>query len=675
MARRAAFPSRRTMYRLTAASVVLLAALPVLAQAPRITPKGDPSVRNDTIYRLAVDPAAHPEESYVVLLDDGVVRYEADGRGSRTYRMVVQILKEEAVDNFNEHRFSYLPNRQKLTVNWIRVVRPDGSVVSDKPAVTQDADVPASMGDPVYTERRVKRATLAGVAVGTIVDYSVTTEITKPVLDGDWLESWSVHMGVPVLRSRYVLDVPASVQPRIREENLDFKRAEQVVGGRRVLTWARKDVPKLEGEPFAADSNGVHMRLLVSAPTEWKRVAAFYGGLAKDRYVLTPELEKKVASLVAAARTRDDTIRAVHRWVAQDIRYVSVSLGMGGYQPRVPAEVFSTGFGDCKDKATIFVAALRRLGIGAHPVLLSASGGVERAHPSISQFDHAIAAVEKPGGGYVFTDLTSELNPYGSLPYPEQGEFGLVVHPDGRAEEITFPKDPVDSNVTRTRITGTLSPEGTFSGTYVESGFGASAISLRDAFSVPLDSARRVNGTRALAQNLFEGAKGDTLIVFDGKDFSAAPSITLRLSGGRAATPSGDMLILKLPHRSMASFSALAEQLEQRPKRRYPIEAENVTGATVADNQIELTLPTGWRARLPKSIDAPSPFGHYTVKYEQAGDKLRVTRRFSGARGVLPPERVGDLIAWFRQVGADNQDFIVLERAPTAGVGSGTRTP
>ncbi len=78
-------------------ALCLAAVLPAAAQAPNITEAGDPSVRSDTIYRLAVDPDDHPEESYVYLLDDGVVRVEPDGTGSRTYRYVVQVLTPEAV--------------------------------------------------------------------------------------------------------------------------------------------------------------------------------------------------------------------------------------------------------------------------------------------------------------------------------------------------------------------------------------------------------------------------------------------------------------------------------------------------------------------------------------------------------------------------------------------------
>ena len=74
--------------------------LPLLAQAPVITPQGDPSVRADTIYRLAVNPADYPDQSYVYLLDDGVVVHEADGRGRSTYRQVIQILTREAAENW-----------------------------------------------------------------------------------------------------------------------------------------------------------------------------------------------------------------------------------------------------------------------------------------------------------------------------------------------------------------------------------------------------------------------------------------------------------------------------------------------------------------------------------------------------------------------------------------------
>ena len=140
------------------------------AQAPIVTPAGDPSVRSDTIYQLAVDPARYPDDPYVYLLDDGVVRLEADGRASRTYRQVVQILSQQGAERWGEQEFTYSAAHERLTINWIRVLQPDGTVISAKPAHEQETDAVASLDAPVYSDVRIHRATLAGVVPGVLVE-------------------------------------------------------------------------------------------------------------------------------------------------------------------------------------------------------------------------------------------------------------------------------------------------------------------------------------------------------------------------------------------------------------------------------------------------------------------------------------------------------------------------
>src|SRR5918996_1324104 len=144
------------------------------AQAPRISRAGDPSVRDDTIYRLAVAPAAHPDDDWIFLLDDGVVILEKDGTGSRTYRYVIQVLSREAAERWGELSFSYVDGRERLRLNWVRVVGADGKVISAQPSHEQESLAPVSEQAPVYTGAKVRRVSLGGVAPGTIVDYSYT---------------------------------------------------------------------------------------------------------------------------------------------------------------------------------------------------------------------------------------------------------------------------------------------------------------------------------------------------------------------------------------------------------------------------------------------------------------------------------------------------------------------
>ncbi|HEU4641880.1 MAG TPA: DUF3857 domain-containing protein, partial [Gemmatimonadaceae bacterium] len=397
------------MRRLVLSTTLLIAFAPsLLAQAPKITAQGDPSVRDDTIYALAVKPGEHSDQPFVYLLDDGVVRLEADGRATRTYRQVIQLLTPEAAERWGEHTFSYSQGREKLTVNWVKVVSPTGKVISSEPTHQQESAAPVALEAPVYSDQRIRRVTLGGVAPGTIVDYSYTVETVKPVIPDDFFDSWSVVTGLYTRRSRLVVDVPASLSPRIVEHHIPFAKQVSNAHGRRVYVWAAREIPKLETEPLAPDTS-YGENLTISAPITWDHVARWYAALARDRYTVTPEIERKVAEVVRDARTLDDSLRAVHRWVAQDFRYVSLSLGIGGFQPHFPAEVFANKYGDCKDKATFFIAVLQHMGMTAYPVLLSAGGGVDRAIPTAYAFDHMIAAIERPAGGYTFVDLTADL--------------------------------------------------------------------------------------------------------------------------------------------------------------------------------------------------------------------------------------------------------------------------
>ncbi len=637
-------------------------ASPLAAQAPRITPAGDPSVRPDTIYRLAVDPADYPSDDYVYLLDDGVLRFEADGRGVRTYRQIVQILTREGAEHWGERTFGYLEGAERLTINWIKVVRPNGDVISDKPTHEQEGPAPVATEAPVYSDAKVRRVSIGGIAPGTLLDFNWAIERIEPVLPGDFYTGWRVTTGLLVRRSRLILDVPAIYTPRIQEQNWRDARPVRVANGRRTYMWVAQDVQPVDPEPFAASPNDVYVGVQIAGTVSWGDIAKWYADLSRDRYGLTPQLEAKARDLVSGAATGEDSLRAIHRWVAQDFRYVSLSLGLGGYQPRRPASVLETKYGDCKDKATLFIALARHLGFDAYPVLLRSTGGVDRDLPSISQFNHMIAAVARPDSGYWFVDLTAELTPWGQLPPGEQGSFAIVVHPDGRGEEITLPLDPTAANLAEISIVGQLTSDGVFAGRYSERRSGSQQYALRNSFTREYTADEKRQLARGIANNLFQGSSGDSLQLFNGRDLRATPRISLWISGGRAAQSAGNQMILTLPLQSYANAS-LVSDLESRGPRRFPIDVAAVVGPAEVESELRLRLPEGWRAQLPKDVSAESVFGSYRAEYRQEGRELVVVRRMAGRRGVEPPSEIDSLIAWLRAINQDDVKYIVLERA------------
>lgn len=663
----------RALLTLIAASSVVAPA--VLAQVPaRSSTERKPSLPSDSIVAWAADTSRSGTLGLAVLLDAMDARIEPDGTGTRTMRSVVHVLQQSVVNNLSERRFSWQPSRQDLTIDWIRVLRPDGTVVSDAPSTDQTADATANMQNPMYVDSRTRRMSLSGVAPNTIVDIQYTITDRAPWRAGDFLLGWSFSPTAPTRVSQLRVSAPESWAPFIQENNLTFRRRERVKDGRRIYEWRTTQPRVVRPAPYAPSTDDVRMSVALAAPEPWDSVTAWYDGLARSRYVADDALIARLDSIARGARTRGDSLRALHKWIAQDIRYVSVSLGLGGYQPRTPSEVISTGYGDCKDKSSLFIAAARHWGMDARPVLLHLNG-VRDANPvSINRFNHVIVAVASADGSssresrYTFTDLTAALIPFGSLPLSYRGSFGVAVRPDGSADTLRFPDLDVESTGSRVRMIGTLSPDGRMDLAVDDTPIGDLAWAMRAAFAAPLDSTRRATGMRSLATTYLPESTADSLQVFDGRDFTETPRLHVKLRGGRGARAAGPVWLLHLPtpFRSLASRNTnTARELEALGTRVLPIDARQVLGPRTTHVEYRVTLPEGWTAQLPPPITASSFFGKYESTYKQEGRDLIMHRTLQGVSdGTYPPQRIAEVIAWMRAVSADDIEFITLTPSP-----------
>ncbi len=641
------------------AAALLLCAGRLSAQAPVVTPQGDPSVDPDTIYALAVDPADHPDEDALLLLDDGVVVQNADGTGSRTYRQITQVLTRDAVARLSELGWGYDGERQDFHLNWARVVKPDGTVVSAEPIHQQTADVPVPQQSPIYTAQKQVRVSLGAVAPGTLVDVSWTIRTVKPVLADEFTAAWSISTGSTVRRSRFVLDVPEGWGVRIREKHVKQPATVSRGGGRTVHTWTAADVERLQPEIFVDARHTVYPTLEFGGPLTWDEVGAWYARLARERYVLDDSVRAAAEAATAEAATPRAKLVALHRWIAQDIRYISIALGKGGYQPRLPADVLRTRSGDCKDKATLFVLLARELGFEAYPVLLNSRGGRPDDLPTVHAFDHEIAAV-RLDGAWTFVDLTADIIPFGRIPPQYEGGFGLLVHDDGSVERVTFPETGPSENETLSRVTGEISADGAFSGTAVTEAHGSPAFALRMAMARELSERQRTQLAAAMAAGLVRGARGDNLQLFDGLDFSAQPKISVDVHADAALQPSGNGYLLTLPIPDFATTGLIPKAEDEVGRRRNPISVDQVSGPVAVRGELVLTLPEGWTADLPPDVSVDGVWGTYRARYAQDGRTLTITREIRGARGSQPADALPDLIRWLKAVAKDDVRVVGL---------------
>lgn len=665
-----------------AALLLLASASGILrAQVPADASRGDALPRDDSIYALRVDPAAYHGYDVVLLFEDRVLRLEADGRTAYTLRQVAQILTHDGVENWGELAFWRAPARQRVVINRIRVIGPDGRAVSDGPAHQQETSPQVEAGAPVYSDRRAIQVTLGGVAPGTLVDYSFTTLTDRPWLPGDFLHTWYVNGTTPVRRSRFLLDTPADLDVPVVAENLRTPARDTVVTGRRLRTWVVADFPAVVWQLASGSPNSVVASLRVGGKVSWRDVGAWYDSVSRDRYQLTPEIMAAHARELKGVRTLDDSLRATYRWVAQDFRYVSLSLGDGGYRPREPREVFETRFGDCKDKATLFVALARRMGVVAYPVLVSSNGGVDSLRPSLKPFDHMIAAVQR-GAAIHYVDATSPMTPYDELPSALQGEVGLALT-QGGARIVVLPASPPIWNRHEEMVVGSLERDGRFVGRVTVSALGTEQYGLRDKLADmrERDATARDDALRSYAQGVYASAVVDSSHYSEGRDLTTPPSVTVWFTAARVVGTVGTRYYFNLPLSRYSDADAL-KQLDVEGDRRFPIDIARVNSPSVYRSALEFQLPEGWKAELPATVFVEGPFGYYRAEYVQVGRVLRASREMGGLRGLLPPDSVKALRAWLQRVADDRSTMIVLNRgtgvdmvadtsaAPEGGVGT-----
>ncbi len=640
--------------------LILLMALAVPMGLQAQAPPNETPPLDDSVYALAVHPVDYPGQDFVLLLDDGLAVIESDGRASYTLRQVAQVLTSDGAAMLGEFAFAYTPGRQNLRINWMRVIA-NGALQQDGPEHQVESDAGTFPGVPVYSERKIVQATLAGVAPGVLVDYSYTIETYSPRLAGDVLYEWAVNFDVPVVHSRFVLDAPADLALRVDERNLKFAPDMTTVAGRLVRTWQLENLPAIELERFAGFPNDLLMSIRVGGAISWDDIGAWYAKLLRDRFEITDELAGAFARVIEGAQTLEDSLKTAYRWVAQDFRYVALALGDGGYQPRVPLEVYRTRFGDCKDKTTLFITLAREMGLDAHPVLVSSAGSVDSLLPSIKQFDHMIAAVERDGR-VEFLDLTAWLAPYGELPPELQGTVGLALHDEGATSVVVLPASDPEANRLEQEIVGTVRSDGTFVGSVTVSATGTEQYQLRASF---LDFRQLAESDR---HDLLQewGGTWDTAVidssrVFGGRDLEADAQMTIWITAPHAVYSSGGHYMMSLPIGSLGS-AALATSLESAGERRFPIDIAMVNSPSVYRYALDVVLPEGWRVQVPEGVQVEGPFGYYRGEYEQVGPRFRASREMGGLRGVLPPDSAGALIAWVRGVSEDATEYIIIDR-------------
>lgn len=179
----------------------------------------------------------------------------------------------------------------------------------------------------------------------------------------------------------------------------------------------------------------------VGVSDTWSDLQASVRSLVEESAKPTPSLREKVAELeINPAASSEEKLWRLLRFVADEVRYVSLSHGDSSVVPHPASLTLSRRYGDCKDKVTLLVALGRLVGLEITPVLTSTERkDLKRVlRPSSSYFDHMIACIGSDLEGVVCVDPTQAYSGLALSPLLN-GAIALALGPQSPAALSNLP--------------------------------------------------------------------------------------------------------------------------------------------------------------------------------------------------------------------------------------------
>ena len=479
----------RQSVRLTAFAV-----LPVFFMSlcwPQEQPK--PTVPVSNLPKSLPSDAQFSKEGVVYEKVSTVIHYDADGLGEKTLTVVARVQSEGAVHEAGLLTFAYASGEDHLEPVYVRVRKPDGSVVNTPAADAQDMPTEVTRQAPFYSDLREVQIPVKSLSPGDKLEYQVRYVRQKSTAPGQFWGALNFVHGNVVLeetvelsfpKDKYVLVLSPKDKPAIADEN-----------GLKVYRWKTSQL-----EPTVSEKNGDDKKKekpydpdalpSVSWTTfrSWQEVGEWYGALAKDRAVVSPEIEAKAKELTQGKTTDgkttdgkttdgkttdgkttdgkttdDEKIEAIYHYVSTQVRYIGVAFGIGRYQPHSAETVLDNQYGDCKDKHTLLAALLKAAGYDAWPALIGSSVKLHPELPSPAQFDHVITVVSL-GNRQIWLDSTPEVTPYRMLVSQIRDKEALVMPTGGAPKLMRTPADGPFPFVDSSTATAKLDSQGTIDG-------------------------------------------------------------------------------------------------------------------------------------------------------------------------------------------------------------------
>ncbi|MHC4600457.1 MAG: DUF3857 domain-containing transglutaminase family protein [Planctomycetota bacterium] len=559
-------------------AVLLLFVAPLLLQA-----EDDPGIR--ALLAEAGGPDRHDDAAQVVVYDRTENRCEENGRSTKRHELLVKILSEEGAKNRSVATLGYDPKTKRAAFLRVRVFKASGGVVN---VPLESLDIP-NPGGIIFWGARRKLLPVPGLepgdgleivteTVGFNIAYLGDDDRYIPPMVGHFYDVVPFWTGTPLLEKRYVLIAPRTKEVHFAVHNGALETSLTRQGDLTIYAFAARNLKPFHTEEHMVSRWDVAPKLVLATVPDWPTKSRWFWKVNEPQFAVDEAIRRKTAEIVAGKRDDEAKVKALVHWVADEVRYLGLSMGKGeGYTTHPSIMTFHERSGVCKDKAGLLVSMLRVAGFDAFLAMTQVGSRVEAV--AADQFNHAVTALRMKDGRFLMLDPTwapASREMWSSL---EQEQNFVIGTEQGEPLDRT-PRFPPESNRLtviseakvrlegrRALLVGKLVLQGTgYAGTYFRRKLQRTPAGKEQGFF------------ESLLEAVAAGAEVREVEFTKPLDFASPVRIVLRWRSTGAALVSKERVYVRSPVLRLLKVMPLVDRLLQagRPdERKHPFNLRN----------------------------------------------------------------------------------------------------
>ncbi len=575
-------------------------------------------------------------------------------------RKVITILNNKAKD----YATLFVGYDKDIQVDYINAVVYDsvGKIIK-KLKNSEIIDRSAISGYSLYEDNRIKMADLSQVVYPYTVEFEY--QLYKKVLYS--IPGFTLYSDDEISSQvvSYTLIFPPTLRPRYQLYKIAEPIRTILVDKSEKLTWTFKNIIPTKFEKMSLPINKIVPNIAV-APAEfefdgykgnmstWMEIGQWQNLLNQGRDILPPGTKTKVKELTDNLKTDREKAKALYEYMQSKTRYVSIQLGIGGFQPIDAQTVDQIGYGDCKALSNYMIALLKEAGVRGYYTWVYGGEGMNYISPDfpMDYFNHIIVAIPQKKDT-IWLECTSQTIPFGFLGDFTANRYALLVTDDG-GKLVKTPRYSAEQNMQISNLQVSLSTLGdaTMIISKANSGLQSENHGLSNIAS------NRIEEQKKWLERAFDipSYNVKTFQLSQLKNDIPTVRISATLEVRKYAAISGKRMFF-IPN-IINKYSSIPEKTEARKTsvlRKM---------AFIDIDTISFTIPEAFQPEyLPGSINHKSKFGEYEAHFRTDQNKLIYTRRLRMNDGEFAPELYSELLDFLKAINkADNTKVVFINK-------------